>query len=95
MRFHRQPFGSILQPVLLIVLVIGGLLIVQSLSMRAYQVGLLLVVGAALLEIGAGNIPPDATFGKSLAIIVFSLVMVGIVFGFGIALVPRLVAMGK
>jgi hypothetical protein len=95
MTFHRQRFSSLLQPVLLIVLVVGGLLIVQSLSIRAYQLGLLLVVGASLLEIGAGNIPPDATFRKSIAILIFSLVMVAIVFGLGIVLVPRLVAMGK
>lgn len=95
MTFHKQPFGSILQPALLILLFIGGLLIVQQLSIRAYQLGFLLLVGAALLEIGAGNIPPDATFGRSLAIIVFSIVMVGIVFGLGIVLVPRLVAMGR
>lgn len=95
MRLLKQPFGSVLQQVLLSILVLGGLLIVQPWIRELYQVGLILLVGAAFLEIGAGNIPPDADMRKSLTILVIALVVVGAVFGLGIFLVPYLVALGR
>jgi hypothetical protein len=95
MKFFKQPFGSILQPVLLSVLLLGGLLVVQPWVKGLYQAGLVLIIGAALLEIGAGNIPPDASFQKSLLILVFSLIVVAAVFSLGMFLVPTLVALGR
>ncbi len=95
MTFFKQPFGAILQPVLLGVLVFAALLIVQPWVRELYQVGLVLLVGAALLEIGAGNIPPNADAKRSLAFLAISLVIVGAVFSLGIVLVPTLVALGR
>lgn len=95
MSFLKQPFGSILQQVLLSVLVLGGVLIAQPWVRDLYRVGLLLVVGAALLEIGAGNIPPRAGWKKSVTLLVIALVIVGAVFSLGILLVPFLVALGR
>ncbi len=95
MTFLKQAFGSIIQQILLTILVIGGVLIVQQFNKQLYQLGLLLVIGAALLEIGAGNIPANANFRFSITLLLISLVIVGAVFSLGIILVPFLVALGK
>ncbi len=93
--FLKQPFGSVLQQTLLIVLLFAGVLIVQPFSRQIYQVGLAILIGAALLEIGAGNIPANANFRSSILFLVLALVVIAIVFTAGILLVPSLVALGS
>ncbi len=95
MTFFKQPFGSVIQPVLLSILVFAGLLIVQPWVKELYQLGMLLLIGAALLEIGAGNIPANADFRYSIMVLAIALVVVAAVFSLGIFLVPYLVALGR
>jgi hypothetical protein len=90
----RQPFASVLQLVLIVLLILSGVLIVQQWSLQIYQIGLVLLVATTLLQIGAGNIPPDAGVGRSLGILIISLTIVALVFGLGIVLVPYLVGLG-
>ena len=94
MTFFKQAFGSILQQVLLGALIIAIVLITQPWSKDGYRVGLVLLMASALLEMGAGNVPANAKFGKSVMLLAITLVIVGIVFGIGILLAPKLVALG-
>jgi hypothetical protein len=94
MRFLRQPFGSILAKVLILLMILSGLMIVQGWSMQIYQFGLVLLVASALVQIGVGNIPPNARFGQSIRIVLISLVIIAVVFTAGVLLVPFLVSLG-
>jgi hypothetical protein len=99
MRFFRQfasqPFGSILAQVLIALLFISGLLILQGWSMQVFQFGLVLLIAAALLQIGVGNIPPTANFRQSITMVLVSLSIIAAVFVVGILLVPYLVSLGE
>ncbi len=94
MSLLRQPFASILQLTLIVLLIVSGVLITQQWSLQVFQAGLILLVATTLLQIGAGNIPPQAGFGRSLVMLVVSLAIIGVVFGLGIVLVPYLVGLG-
>jgi hypothetical protein len=95
MKFLRLPFASKLQIVLLGGMVLAFLLIAQNLSADVYHYGLLLLIGASLLQVVAGNIPPQAGFISTLVRLLIGLAIVATVFLGGILLVPYLAQLGQ
>ena len=92
--FLRLPFASQLQLTLLVLMLLGFVLIGQTVSMGTYQVGLSLLTGAALLQMVVGNIPPEAGWGRTLKLTAIGLAIIVVVFGLGIVLVPYLARLG-
>jgi hypothetical protein len=95
MRFFRLPFASQLQIVLLAGMILAFLLIAQNQSVDVYQYGLLLLIGFSLLQVVAGNIPPQTRVVGTLIRLLLGLVIVAAVFGIGIVLVPYLAELGQ
>jgi hypothetical protein len=95
MRFFRLPFASQLQIILLGGMILAFLLIAQNQSMDVYQYGLLLLIGFSLLQVVAGNIPPQTRVIGTLIRLLLGLVIVAAVFGIGIILVPYLAELGR
>jgi len=93
--FFKQPFATILQRVLIILLLLSLMLIGQQWSIDLYHAGLILLVISTLLQIAVGNIPPNADFRQSIKFIALILMIVAIVFIVGILLVPTLVRMAR
>jgi hypothetical protein len=82
--------------VALIALMCGGfLLIAQTWSFVAYQIGLTAVLVATLLNIAVGNLPRQAGAGRALLLTAGILAIVAAVFAGGIVLVPWLAALGR
>lgn len=71
------------------------LLIAQNQSVDVYQYGLLLLIGFSLLQVVAGNIPPQTRVIGTLIRLLLGLVIVAAVFGIGIILVPYLAELGR
>lgn len=95
MRFFRLPFASQLQIILLGGMILAFLLIAQNQSVDVYQYGLLLLIGFSLLQVVAGNIPPQTRVIGTLIRLLIGLVIVAAVFGIGIILVPYLAELGR
>jgi hypothetical protein len=79
---------------LILIMGLGFLLIVQQWSFAGYQIGLLTVMAATILNIAVGNLPRTAGLGRSLRLTVILLSIVAAVFVAGILLVPYLARLG-
>ncbi|NIA69543.1 hypothetical protein HBA54_13155 [Pelagibius litoralis] len=82
----------------LILSMITGILLITFAPRAVFeliQLGLVILVVSTLLQIAVGNIPKDASVGKSLRMIVIILGIVVMVFGVGILLVPILSQLGR
>lgn len=79
---------------LILIMVLGFLLIVQQWSFGLYQIGLLTVVTATLLNIAVGNLPRGAGLWQALRLTVLLLAIIALVFAAGILLVPYLARLG-
>jgi hypothetical protein len=95
MGFFRLPFASQLQIVLLGGMISAFLLIAQNQSVDVYQYGLVLLIGFSLLQVVAGNIPPQTRLIGTLIRLFLGLVIVAAVFAVGIFLVPYLAELGR
>ncbi len=80
--------------VLILVMAAGFLLIVQQWNFAAYQIGLLTVMAATVLNIAVGNLPRGAGPARALGLTLFILAIVAVVFAAGIFLVPYLARLG-
>jgi hypothetical protein len=76
-------------------MILAFLLIAQNQSVDVYQYGLLLLIGFSLLQVVAGNIPPQTRMVGTLIRLLLGLVIVAAVFGIGIVLVPYLAELGR
>ena len=80
----------------LIVLMLGGLaLIAQQASFALYQAGLLVVIGATVLNVAVSNVPRGSSGWRLLRNVAIGLAITAAVFGVGIALVPFLATLGQ
>ena len=89
-------FPEVAERTLIITMVLG--IIVLTLSPRIlwlYQAGLGLLLTATFLQIAVGNLPKDADFKRSMKWIAVILLIVALVFCFGILLVPMLSNLGR
>jgi hypothetical protein len=95
MKFFRLPFASQLQIVLLGGMILAFLLIAQNQSVDVYHWGLILLIAFSLLQVVAGNIPPQTDLGGTLIRLILGLIIVAGVFVSGILLVPYLAELGR
>lgn len=79
---------------LILIMVLGFLLIVQQWSFGLFQIGLLTVMTATILNIAVGNLPRSAGLGQALRLTLLILLIVAAVFLLGIWLVPYLARLG-
>ena len=91
----KRPFASVMQAILIVLMLLSFVLIAQQVSFTVYQIGLLLLVVSALVQIGFGNIPPESSFGRSMKLLSLILAIVVIVFGVGLLLTPYLIKLGR
>jgi hypothetical protein len=90
-----RPFAAIIHLILVFLMLISIVLIGQQYSMPLYQVGLLLLVTATLIQVAFGNIPPTTNLARSLRLFVSFMLIIAVVFGVSLLLVPLLVQLGK
>lgn len=73
----------------------GFVLIAQTWNFPAYQLGLVAVIIATLLNIPVGNLPRDASVGRTFLLTLGILGIIVAVFVIGILLVPYLAQLGR
>jgi len=96
MRHHTErPFAYRVQAALIVGLLLSFVLIMQNVSLGLYKAGILLLIGATLIQIPFGNIPPETNARKTLRMFVRMLLIVAVIFGVGILVAPILVNMGR
>lgn len=91
----RLSFPERAERFLIAALLLAIFLISQPWDIRLYRAGLLLLVCATLLQIAVGNLPKEASVGRSLLLIGGILCIVAAVFGLGILLTPFLSQLGR
>jgi hypothetical protein len=92
---NRKPFATVMQAILIGLLIVSLVLIAQQYSQGVYKLGLILLVVTTIIQIGFGNIPPNASFGRSMKLLALSLAIIAFVFGLGILLVPSLIQLAR
>jgi hypothetical protein len=92
---RRLSFPERLERIMIVALIAAIVLVAQRYSMQLYRWGLLLLVGATLLQIAVGNLPKDAGVGRSLLVILAILAFIPCEIGVGIALTPFLSQLGR
>ena len=80
---------------LIVLMVLGCVLIAQQWSFTLYQVGLLTVIGATILNIAVGNVPRAARGWRAFGGVVIILAVTAGLFIIGILLVPYLARLGQ
>lgn len=80
---------------LIVAMLLGFVLVLQTWSFDLYRAGLVLVLGATLLNIAVGNLPRDAAPVRAMLLFGAILAAVAAVFAVGVVLVPTLAAMGQ
>jgi hypothetical protein len=79
---------------LIVIMILGFLLIVQQWSFGLFQIGLLTVMTATILNIAVGNLPRAAGLWQATRLTFVILLIVAAVFAAGIVLVPYLARLG-
>lgn len=92
---RRLTFTERAERVLIVAMLLAIGLIAQQASIALYRYGLLLLVGATLLQIAVGNLPKEVSAGRGLVLIGLVLCAVATVFGIGILLTPVLSQLGR
>ena len=80
---------------LILLMLAGFVLITQQWSFALYQVGLVTVVAATILNIAVSNVPHAAVGWRAVRFIAIILAVVAAVFWIGILLVPTLAQLGQ
>jgi predicted PurR-regulated permease PerM len=91
----KSKFVPRLELVLIVLMCVGFVLIAQTFNFQAYQLGLVTVIIATLLNIPVGNLPRAASIGRALALTISILAIIVAVFAIGILLVPYLAELGR
>lgn len=91
----ETPFAYRVQALLIVGLLLSFVLIMQTVSMVLYQIGILLLIASTLVQIPFGNIPPEADRRRTLRMFAWMLLILIAVFGIGILIAPMLVNMGR
>lgn len=94
-RHEDRPFAYKVQSVLITALVLSFVLIMQTISIAIYKVGIVLLITATLIQIVFGNIPPETDRSTTLVMFAWMMLIVIAVFGIGMLLAPLLVNMGR
>ncbi|MBW1660136.1 MAG: hypothetical protein JRJ48_06535 [Deltaproteobacteria bacterium] len=94
-RKTKKPFGARMQTLVIATMLLSFLFIIQEYSLIVYQIGLFLLIVAALSQMAFGNIPSEASFGEVKKTLAVAFGIVFCVFGLGILLAPVLVKIGR
>jgi prepilin signal peptidase PulO-like enzyme (type II secretory pathway) len=89
------PVGSTMQIALIVLLLICFVMIAQQTDRDFYRVGLTALIFLTLLQIGFGNISPEANLRQSVIGVVITAVILGVIIWLSIALVPSLIQLGR
>ena len=95
MQKSRTPFAARMQAVLIVLLLLSFVLIAQQSSRDVYRYGMLLLIGATLVQIPFGNVPPESNFRRSITYLVIGLAIVAAVCVLSIRLTPYLLQLGR
>ena len=95
MQETKTPFAARLQTILIGLLLLGMVLIAQQSNRDVYTAGMLLLIGATLIQIPFGNVPPQSSFGQSMKYLAIGLAILATVFGISIMIVPSLLRLGR
>lgn len=95
MRESRTPFAARLQTLLIVLLLLSFVLIAQQSSREIYKNGMLLLIGATLIQIPFGNVPPESNFWQSVKYLAIGLAVVAAIVVISIQLVPHLLQLGR
>jgi len=91
----RTPFAARLQTALIVLLLLGLVLIAQQWSKDVYKIGMLVLIGAALIQMPFGNASPEWDFGQSMKFLAIGLAILASVFAISILIVPTLLKLGR
>lgn len=89
-----MPFASIIQFSLIILMLVCFLMIAQQYDRDFYRVGVTGLIFFTLLQIGLGNISPEASLKKTLVGTVVTIVILACIVWLSISLVPWLINLG-
>lgn len=89
-----MPFASIIQFSLIILMLVCFLMIAQQYDRDFYRVGVTGLIFFTLLQIGFGNISPDASLKKTLLGTLVTIVILAFIVWLSISLVPWLINLG-
>lgn len=92
---RKKPFASVMQAALIILLLLSFVLITQQRSRTLYQMGFVLLAVSTFVQIVFGNIPPAASFKRSIKLLGIGLAIIVTVFVLGIVIAPHLVNLGR
>lgn len=92
---QRMPFAARVQGILVAIMFVSLALITQQASKSLYRIGLPLLMLSAFLQIAFGSIPPRADFRRSLALLIMTWVITGVVFFVSVKLAPHLIALSR
>jgi hypothetical protein len=88
-------FASVIQVTLIVSLIMTFILMTQRVERDVYNVGVFALIILTLIQIGFGNISPQANFRQSMVGIAITAVILGFVVWLSIALVPFLIGLGR
>ena len=91
----QQPFASLAKGALILLLLFSFVLIAQNANKSIYQLGLLLLIVFALLQIAFGNIPSTATFKQTVLYLLIAAMIITSLVLFSIAIAPSLIHLGR
>jgi len=92
---RRLGFQERAERVLITALLVAIAMIAQQVSIQVYRWGLLLLVGATLLQIAVANLPRDCTPREGIVMTAGILAAIAGVFGVGILIAPYLTQLGR
>ena len=81
--------------IVIVAMLLAIVMIAQKISIDIYRYGLLLLVGATLLQIAVGNVPDGSSAVRAVFVIVLILGIIAALFTLSIFLVPVLSELGR
>lgn len=91
----NTPFAALIQFILVILMLVSIILLGQSLNMRFYQIGLVIMIITSLSQVAFGNIAPESNFARSSRQYLLFMSIIAVIFAISILLTPTLVALGR
>lgn len=92
---NLNSFAGLTQFALILLMLIGFVMLGQTIRFEYYQIGLIVMVVASLTQIAFGNITPTARFGRTIQLYLLFTACTVAVFAVSIWLAPILVGLGR
>jgi hypothetical protein len=95
METNKRPFTATVHIVLVILMLAGIVMIGQQLSLNIYQIGLIVLTAATIVQIAFGNIPGSYTFRRAMKLFWPFMAIILFIFVLSFILVPIMYALGR